>query len=118
MFQGALALAEWCVNNTELLSGSHLLELGSGSGLTGIVVSSLCAPATYCFSDCHPGVLQLLDYNIKLNKTAVNNSSLTSSSKENIFIRSTPVEVEKIDWEEIDNVHVKSNPDVILAAGE
>lgn len=118
MFQGALTLAEWCINNTEFLRDSHVLELGCGAGLTGIVVSSVCAPAKYCFSDCHLGVLHLLDHNIKLNGTPENKSSSISPCNKNIFIRNTPIEVLQIDWEEIDDLQIESNPDIILAAGK
>ncbi|XP_073984757.1 protein-lysine N-methyltransferase EEF2KMT-like [Rhodnius prolixus] len=36
--QAGIALANWCLENSNLLKGKHILELGCGSGLTGLAV--------------------------------------------------------------------------------
>ena len=44
-----------------------ILELGSGLGFTGIVISKICQPRRFTFSDCHEQVLQKLATNIVHN---------------------------------------------------
>ena len=50
------------------ISYRSILELGSGLGLTGLVVRSQCYPASYTFSDCHGAVLAQLAANIHRNQ--------------------------------------------------
>ena len=52
-----------------------ILELGSGLGLTGLVISMTCQPKKYIFSDCHEQVLQKLAANIVLNFTSCDHST-------------------------------------------
>ena len=44
-----------------------ILELGSGLGLTGLVICQHCEPQRFIFSDCHPNVMTLLSENIHRN---------------------------------------------------
>eukprot|EP00058_Branchiostoma_floridae_P009921 XP_002595409.1 hypothetical protein BRAFLDRAFT_69239 [Branchiostoma floridae] len=62
-----LCLAEWAVEHSALFEQKTVLELGSGMGLTGLVISSCCSPAHYIYSDCHPNVLANLWENLVLN---------------------------------------------------
>ena len=48
-------------------SSRVVLELGSGPGLLGILISKALNPRTYIFSDHHEQVLELLCDNIKIN---------------------------------------------------
>jgi hypothetical protein len=66
-----------------------VLELGSGVGLTGLCVSLHSKPSSYWFSDCHPAVLCLLQFNILLNVTGQNEHVLGDSHEENAVVRHT-----------------------------
>lgn len=44
-----------------------ILDLGSGTGLTGIALCCLCNPCEYHFTDYHSEVLKGLKVNIELN---------------------------------------------------
>ncbi|XP_035695097.1 protein-lysine N-methyltransferase EEF2KMT-like isoform X1 [Branchiostoma floridae] len=66
-WEAGLCLAEWAVEHSALFEQKTVLELGSGMGLTGLVISSCCSPAHYIYSDCHPNVLANLWENLVLN---------------------------------------------------
>lgn len=83
ILQAALTLADWCLCNSEFLRNRRILELGSGTGLTGLCVSMHCKPSSYWFSDCHPAVLCMLQSNILLNVTGQNNHVPVDSHEDN-----------------------------------
>lgn len=63
----ARVLAEYCAKNRGLFIGKTVLELGCGTGLVGLAVLKTCEPGAYVFSDCHPGVLNLVEDNAEIN---------------------------------------------------
>lgn len=82
-----------------------VLELGSGVGLTGIAICRSCGPSRYVFSDCHPGVLQRLRDNVRLN-------GLTEQT-------STAVHVDELDWTAATEEQLKQiGADTVIAAGQ
>lgn len=89
MLQAALALAEWCLCNCKFLHNRRVLELGSGVGLTGLCVSLHCKPSSYWFSDCHPAVLSMLQSNILLNVTGLNDQVPGDSDEQNAVMEHT-----------------------------
>ncbi|XP_056870422.1 protein-lysine N-methyltransferase EEF2KMT [Takifugu flavidus] len=102
-WEAALYLAEWALDHQEIFTNRTVLELGSGLGLTGITVCRYCRPSRYIFSDCHPGVLQRLRTNIKLNGLMEETPSLVS--------------VEELDWMAVTEEQIKQiEADVIIAA--
>ncbi|NXQ48694.1 EF2KT methyltransferase, partial [Catharus fuscescens] len=66
-WEAALLLAQWALQNPGVFRDRTVLELGSGSGFTGIAICKTCQPRTFIFSDCHPRVLRQLGENIQLN---------------------------------------------------
>ena len=48
----------------ELLTGKSILELGSGVGLTGVLLAASGLPRHVVCSDCHPRVLEALRRNV------------------------------------------------------
>lgn len=104
----AFLLNEWILNNETLLTGRNVLELGSGSGLTGILTILASNPKSFKFSDCHSKVLTILDSNVR------NNVPKTFEKQ---------VEIVDLDWTTFEDSFVKTNlmrdlhlPDVILGA--
>ncbi|KAK7167625.1 hypothetical protein R3I94_001881 [Phoxinus phoxinus] len=87
-WEAALYLAEWALGNTHIFKSKTVLELGSGIGLTGIVVCRSSSLTKYIFSDCHQTVLQRLKDNIT--------NSLTNSDS-----NSASVNVEELHWENV-----------------
>ena len=71
----ALPLARWLVAHRTFLSGRHVLELGSGVGLCGIVAALYAGdgpPVT--LSDAYPDTLADLTYNCALNDPTLHES--------------------------------------------
>jgi predicted nicotinamide N-methyase len=66
-WQAAFHFLEWALENLKHLNQRHVLELGSGAGLVGLSLCRLCSPLSYCFTDCHPHVLSLLEHNLHIN---------------------------------------------------
>jgi len=94
-------LANWIDINKDLVENKSILELGSGIGLTGIVILKTCSPSLFTFSDHHSKVLEVLRNNISTN-------DVKQKSK-----------VYQIDWSDsycLDNYLNDNNPDVIIAA--
>ncbi|KAM7297938.1 protein-lysine N-methyltransferase EEF2KMT isoform X2 [Ixodes scapularis] len=46
----------------------RVLELGSGVGLTGLVVCRACRPSRYTFTDGHQSVLRVVEENVATNR--------------------------------------------------
>lgn len=62
------ALAEWAIANAaEVFEGRNVLELGAGTGLTGLVVAAVCRPARVVMTDGNAAVRQLLLDNVRAN---------------------------------------------------
>ncbi|XP_063983682.1 protein-lysine N-methyltransferase EEF2KMT-like [Diachasmimorpha longicaudata] len=100
-WQAALALGEWCVLHRDFLEGKKILELGSGVGLTGLTILSLCSPRKFIFSDCHPRVLTLLRSNVDCHSRKIDH----------------PHEIIDLPWENIDEQLSNSlDLDLVIAA--
>ncbi|XP_012277909.1 protein-lysine N-methyltransferase EEF2KMT isoform X2 [Orussus abietinus] len=122
-WQGASRLAEWCITNDKKLEGKTILELGSGVGLTGLVVINSCLPKHYIFSDCHPAVLDMLCRNVRRNLgqstgQCLEKDTYNEFSKLNLDYNGNQVEVVDLPWENIEKNESEYHitPDVILAA--
>ncbi len=94
-------LAHWVTNNKQLVQNKSILELGSGIGLTGIVILKTSSPNSFTFSDHNSMVFEILEHNLLINNV---------KHKSNIYA---------IDWEDsncLDHYLIDNNPDVIIAA--
>lgn len=60
-------MAEYFIENSNLVKNQTILELGAGTGLTALFLWTICEPKKYYVSDCHKSVLDLLSENIALN---------------------------------------------------
>ncbi|XP_066498354.1 protein-lysine N-methyltransferase EEF2KMT isoform X2 [Hoplias malabaricus] len=103
-WEAALYLSEWALERPHVFTDRAVLELGSGAGLTGVVVCQVCKPRRYIFSDCHQTVLQRLRNNIQHN---------------GLFEHSphTTVCVEELDWDNVDEEELQRiGADTVIAA--
>ncbi|XP_014225897.1 methyltransferase-like protein 22 [Trichogramma pretiosum] len=71
IWRGALLLADYVLSHPELFRDRHVLELGSGVGLDGIVASSLAREVCCTDIDCGTGILELIERNFKRNSELV-----------------------------------------------
>lgn len=113
-WQAAGALAEWAVSGDGRgeLCGRRVLELGSGTGLTGLVVAKVCRPRSVVLTDGNEQVLELLRANVALN--CVDGGDATTTA--DVLVRA-------LDWDTVDGASDEllaqcggGPPDVILAA--
>jgi len=58
----------------------RVLELGSGCGLLGSLICSICRPSSFTFSDCHDAVIDLLLDNIRINLQLIGELDTVSSA--------------------------------------
>ncbi|GAU97946.1 hypothetical protein RvY_09164-2 [Ramazzottius varieornatus] len=99
-WDAAFHMVEWISQHPEIMNQKRVLELGCGSGLTGICLCKLIAPAQYVFSDCHSGVLRQLTNNLQINQ----------------LVGSSTVKVCELDWlTMMEQDFSQLFPDVILA---
>ncbi|XP_069502219.1 protein-lysine N-methyltransferase EEF2KMT isoform X2 [Ambystoma mexicanum] len=125
-WKAALYLSEWAMEVSDLFNNRTVLELGSGIGLTGLVICKTAHPKKYIFSDCHEEVLQQLTRNIKLNGFHVDNRS-NPQSIENLTMpegdlpdeRSSEIIIKEFDWEKVTEEQLSElKIDIAIAAGE
>ncbi|XP_076814320.1 protein-lysine N-methyltransferase EEF2KMT-like [Clavelina lepadiformis] len=94
---GSMVLSEWCLTNRKLFDNKHILELGSGCGLLGLVLSKSFEMKSFTFTDVHPDVLEQLRANVHLNGLCQGKHS-----------------VKYFNWQE--RTPDEEKPDIILAA--
>lgn len=79
VWEGAMVLAEWCLQNKNLFEEKTVLELGCGVGLVGLTAIVNCKCKQYIFSDCNDEVLDLVRHNVLINTKDYSNLCLTLS---------------------------------------
>lgn len=67
VWEAALALCEWSIGNKSALSGKNVLELGAGTGLSGLVIGKCCRPNSIVLTDGDDNVLNYLRENVRNN---------------------------------------------------
>nr|XP_012303677.1 protein-lysine N-methyltransferase EEF2KMT isoform X5 [Aotus nancymaae] len=109
-WDAALYLAEWAIENPAAFTHRTVLELGSGTGLTGLAICKMCHPQAYIFSDCHSRVLEQLRGNVLLNGLSLE-TDVTANSD------SPRVTVAQLDWDVTTVPQLSAfQPDVVIAA--
>lgn len=101
------------------------MELGSGIGLTGIVISKACNPKAYIFSDYHQCVLEQLKENIYLNGFVLESEDMNCTKMQSrdqtakrVGFQGPKVAVAELDWESVTQEQLwELHPDVVIAAG-
>ncbi|KAK9876876.1 hypothetical protein WA026_015911 [Henosepilachna vigintioctopunctata] len=116
VWQASQMLAEWVLQNPTYVENRKILELGSGIGLTGLIVSNLAKPSKYILTDCHPTVLSVLSDNVKLNT----NMKPEDCDVINVYslVNPTSIEVKELFWEKTntDSCKTYGAVDLIFAA--
>lgn len=81
------------------------MELGCGTGLSGITACINCEPQEYWFTDCHSTVLNVLKQNIQINE-----------SRRGFNCKYKTVQ---LSWDDMENskMFYEKKPDLVLAAG-
>ncbi|XP_032087260.1 protein-lysine N-methyltransferase EEF2KMT isoform X2 [Thamnophis elegans] len=126
-WDAGLYLAEWALENSEVFRNRRILELGSGTGLTGIAICKAFRPREYIFSDHHEGVLEQLSENIHLNGLTLEAESCSHCTGESPNHQGHPdvdleddhlqISVKELDWNLVSKDELaKLQADVILAA--
>ncbi|XP_076666033.1 protein-lysine N-methyltransferase EEF2KMT [Andrena cerasifolii] len=124
IWQGALELGKWCIENSSDFDGKVILELGCGVGLTGLCVIRKCFPKQYVFTDCHNDVLDMVSKNVKFNllpdkKTSqVKLQSKINRLKLEAMYGNTSVQIMELNWEDI-HKYINEQwviPDIIIGA--
>ncbi|XP_012145854.1 protein-lysine N-methyltransferase EEF2KMT [Megachile rotundata] len=119
-WQGAIDLANWCIENKNELSGKIILELGCGVGFTGLCTIKKCFPKQYIFTDCHKKIFEMLLENIKLN--LLPGEKIMQSKIDRLKLEAkyncTNIKVMELKWEDIDK-YINEEwvmPDIIMGA--
>ena len=100
LWKAGLLMGDFCINMPHLFKGRGVLELGSGTGVTGITLGAVCQPSVIHMTDFHCEVLENLRYNANVN--IVNKNSF---------------KVEHLDWNVYDEEKIKSlDSDILIAA--
>ncbi|XP_036787608.2 protein-lysine N-methyltransferase EEF2KMT isoform X1 [Manis pentadactyla] len=119
-WNAALYLAEWAIENPMAFTHRTVLELGSGAGLTGLVICKMCCPRAYVFSDCHSRVLEQLRGNILLNGLSLEPGATAAAQHpgHNTGDSESPrVMVAQLDWDIVTAPQLAAfQPDVVIAA--
>ncbi|KAM4697632.1 protein-lysine N-methyltransferase EEF2KMT [Rhinophrynus dorsalis] len=120
-WEAALSLAEWSIENKDIFTNRTILELGSGSGLTGLVICKRCFPKKYVFTDCHLRVLQQLKENIHLNgyllDTEHDNKEQCLRETGTVANPSVQLSVIELNWENVTEQQlVYLQADVVIAS--
>lgn len=121
-WQGAIDLANWCIENKNELSGKVILELGCGVGFAGLCTIKKCSPKQYIFTDCHEKIFEMLLENIKLNLLSDEKIMQLKSDSDRLKLEAkydcTNIKVMELKWEDIDK-YVNEEwvmPDIIMGS--
>ncbi|CAO1423355.1 unnamed protein product [Diamesa hyperborea] len=124
LWPASLTLAEYLVKNKDLFNDKSILELGSGIGLTGIVLLKACKTPKIYLSDCHESVLEKLVENIDANLLGHNCETIECSTlhvRQRLKVdESRELGVLNLTWENIEEskgwLEKHCIPDIILAS--
>lgn len=128
LFQVSFALSEWLIKNKNEFNKKTILELGSGTGLAGLILLMISKPSSYYFSDCHHEVLKQLCSNIILNiknneKSDFARNILINDNDKYIYwqykFSESNINILNLSWEFINDYNLNDiKPDIIVGSGK
>ena len=68
LWEAGAALSEYFLQNSSMLTGRSVIELGAGVGLTGLVIAACCKPLTVHLTDCTDESRLNLEHNLRINE--------------------------------------------------
>lgn len=112
-WQASIALADYLVENIELLRGKCVLELGAGTGLCGMIALHCCGVRHMLLTDGSRECIELMKENVKRNFSEA--SEFNDGAYE---IKGKSLDLCKLEWGAIDGMQwpFGFSTDVILAA--
>lgn len=72
VWESALAISEWAIENRCHFDGKHILELGAGTGLSSLIIGKCCSPKTIHITDGNDRVIENLVANAANNFEKLN----------------------------------------------
>lgn len=67
VWESAMAISEWAIQNKHLFLNKHVLELGAGTGLSSLIISKCCSPKSIHITDGNEKVIENLKENVSKN---------------------------------------------------
>lgn len=67
VWESALAISEWAIQNKNLFENKNILELGAGTGLSSLIISKCCLPKSIHITDGNDKVIENLRENVGNN---------------------------------------------------
>lgn len=80
VWESALVLSEWAIQNKDAFYGKNIVELGAGTGLSSFIIAKCCTPITITITDGNEKVLEILNENASNNFQKMENNKFCHSS--------------------------------------
>lgn len=85
VWESALALSEWAIENTETFRNKRILELGAGTGLSSLIIGKCCSPKSIHITDGNEKVIENLRENVSNNFSKATNQQFHHRETETII---------------------------------
>jgi len=121
VWASSVLLSRWILEHRDVFAAQHVLELGSGCGLAGLVCSQQTAAAAVQLSDYQSETLHNLQYNIDLSCAPVFRGSDASVAASTHDVRwkhrsaTAEMQVAAVDWDN-EGTYPSTGADVVMVS--